>query len=65
MSLGFPTRSDKNGAEQPQKMVSLKFRRRDCIIYFTKTKTHTDQLACYCAADLHLCLYICKKQVFL
>ena len=62
-SLGFLTRCDTTRATQPQKMVSLEILDlgRRGIVLCSKNKG-ADQLHIYCAADLHLCFCICKKQ---
>ena len=67
LSSGSPTRSDTNRPVQQYKTASgLKFRIQEVKgLYYLYSKTKgADQLHSYCAADLHLCFCICKKQVF-
>ena len=57
---GFP-------AVQPQKMVrDLKFRIKEVeeLHHLCSENKGADQLHSHCAADLRLCIRICKKQVF-
>ena len=54
-------------AVQPQKKArGLKIQRKKVeeFYYLCNEKKGTDQLCSYCAADLHVCFHICKKQVF-
>ena len=39
-------------------------KKRDCTIQCSKNKG-SDQLCCYCTADLHLCFRICRLVFFL
>ena len=64
---GFPTRSNTNRAVQSQKIArGLKFRIYEVegLYYPCSENKGVDQLRSYCAADLRLCLRICKKPVF-
>ena len=66
-SSGFPTRSDKNWAVQPQEMArGWKFRIKEVerLYYPCSENKGADQLRCYREADLRLCFRICKKPVF-
>ena len=67
LSSGIPTRSDTNRAVRPQKMArGLKFRiqKVENLYYLCSENEGADQLLGYLAADLRLCLRICKNQVF-
>ena len=67
MYSGFPTRSDANQAVQLQKMArGLKFHilKEEGLNYPYSENKGADQLHSYCAADLRLCVCICKKPVF-
>ena len=67
MSSGFLTRSNENGAVQPQKMVrGLKFSIKEVegLYNLCSENKGADQLGSPCAADLCLWFCICKKQVF-
>ena len=67
-SSGFPTTSDTNHVVQPQKMArGWKFRiwNEEGLYYLCSENKGADQLHSYCAADLHLCFRICKKNGFL
>ena len=64
---GFLIRSNTNRAVQPQKMArGLKFRiyEEEGLYYLCSENKGADQLRSYCAADLRLCFFICKKPVF-
>ena len=64
---GFPTRSNTNGAVQPQKMArGLKFQILEVegLYYLYSENKGADQLRSYCAADLRLCFCLCKNPVF-
>ena len=64
--FGDLTRSHTNRAAQPQRMArDLKFSDVGSrgIVLFSVNKG-ADLLRGYCAADLHLCFCLCKKQVF-
>ena len=65
---GFPTRSDKNRAAQPQKMArDSKFRilKVEGLYYLCGENKDADQLRSYCTGDLRLCFRICQKTGFL
>ena len=62
---GFPTRSDTNRPVQLQRMArGLKFRIYEVegLYYPSSENKGADQLCSYSAADLHLCLRICKSR---
>ena len=67
-SSGFPTRPDTNRTVlQPQKMTrDLKFRiwKAEGLYHPSGESKGTDQLRGYRAADLRLCICICKNPVF-
>ena len=68
LSLVFRTRSNTNWAVQSQKMVrGLKFHFQEVegLYYLCSENKGADQLRGNRAADLRLCFWICKKQVFL
>ena len=67
MSLEFLTRSDTNLAVQPEKITGgLNFEILEVVRlnYLCSKNKRADQLCGHCAADLHICFCICKKQVF-
>ena len=67
MSSGFPTRSDTNGAVQPQKMPSgwkIWVKEIEGLYYLCSENKGADQLRGYPAPDLRLCFHILQKQVF-
>ena len=67
MSLGFPTRSDSNQAEHPQKMArgwKIWILKEEGLYYLCSKNKGADLLHSYCTADLHISFHICKKPVF-
>ena len=67
LSLGFPTRSNKNWTVQSQKMARiLKFGiYEEAVLYYLVSENKgADQHHGYREADLCLCFCICKKPVF-
>ena len=63
----FLTRSDTNGAEQPQKMargLKIWIYEVDGLCYLCSENKSADQLCGHCTSDLHLCFCICKRLIF-
>ena len=64
LSSGFPTRSETNQTVQPQKMIrGLNFwiKEEEGLVYLCSENEGADPLCGFRAADLRLCLRICKK----
>ena len=65
---GFPPRPDTKVAVQPQKIArACKFQIYEVegLYYLCSENKDTDQLCSYLAADLRLCIGMCKKLFFL
>ena len=61
--FGFPTRSDKNRAVQPQKMardLTFQIEEEEGLYYPCSENKGADQLFCYHEAYLRFCFHICK-----